>query len=111
MNRLHFRMSSTATDANATTSAVQASRIQDLTQSSQKVAKLSLSRGLAMNKFEKVSFSQNSIYDLQDFMIFPEYSDTDDVSNITGYVSSLRASLEASKHISLVKIIVFSLSV
>ncbi|CAD6199457.1 unnamed protein product [Caenorhabditis auriculariae] len=48
------------------------------------VERRSLSRGLAMNKFEK------------DFMIFPEYTDTDDVRNIEGFVEILRKSLDLS---------------
>ena len=31
---------------------------------------------------------------LQDFMIFPEYTDTDDVRNIEGFVTVLKESLE-----------------
>ncbi|CAB3406443.1 unnamed protein product [Caenorhabditis bovis] len=46
------------------------------------VEKLSLSRGLALNKFEK------------DFMIYPEYLDSDDVRNIEGFVDILRNSLK-----------------
>ncbi|CAO4375246.1 unnamed protein product [Caenorhabditis nigoni] len=48
------------------------------------IEKRSLSRGFAMNKFEK------------DFMIYPEYADSDDVRNIEGYVDVLRKSLELS---------------
>uniref|UniRef100_A0A8R1DQB3 Acyl-CoA_dh_N domain-containing protein n=1 Tax=Caenorhabditis japonica TaxID=281687 RepID=A0A8R1DQB3_CAEJA len=48
------------------------------------VEKRSLSRGFAMNKFEK------------DFMIYPEYTDSDDVRNIEGFVDVLRKSLELS---------------
>ncbi|KAJ1373825.1 hypothetical protein KIN20_036347 [Parelaphostrongylus tenuis] len=46
------------------------------------IEKVSLSRGLAMNKFEK------------DFMIYPEYADTDDVRTIQGFTDVLRKSLE-----------------
>ncbi|VDO44314.1 unnamed protein product, partial [Haemonchus placei] len=45
------------------------------------IEKLSLSRGLVMNKFEK------------DFMIYPEYTDTDDVKAIQGFTEILRKSL------------------
>ncbi|CAI2350570.1 unnamed protein product [Caenorhabditis sp. 36 PRJEB53466] len=48
------------------------------------IEKRSLSRGFAMNKFEK------------DFMIYPEYTDSDDVRNIEGFVDVLRKSLELS---------------
>ncbi|KAK0398316.1 hypothetical protein QR680_002531 [Steinernema hermaphroditum] len=46
------------------------------------VEKWSLSRGLAMNKFEK------------DFIIYPEYSETDDVEMIKGYTDAFRKDLE-----------------
>ncbi|EGT48768.1 CBN-ACDH-13 protein [Caenorhabditis brenneri] len=48
------------------------------------IEKRSLSRGFAMNKFEK------------DFMIYPEYTDSDDLRNIDGFVDVLRKSLELS---------------
>ncbi|KAE9420135.1 hypothetical protein Angca_008903, partial [Angiostrongylus cantonensis] len=46
------------------------------------IEKVSLSRGLTMNKFEK------------DFLIYPEYADTDDVRTIQGFTEVLRKSLE-----------------
>lgn len=48
------------------------------------IEKRSLSRGFAMNRFEK------------DFMIYPEYADTDDVRNIEGFVDILQKSLNLS---------------
>uniref|UniRef100_A0A158PC15 Glycerol-3-phosphate dehydrogenase [NAD(+)] n=1 Tax=Angiostrongylus cantonensis TaxID=6313 RepID=A0A158PC15_ANGCA len=50
------------------------------------IEKVSLSRGLTMNKFEKPPF--------QDFLIYPEYADTDDVRTIQGFTEVLRKSLE-----------------
>ncbi|CAI4226447.1 unnamed protein product [Auanema sp. JU1783] len=48
------------------------------------VEKVSLSRGLSMNKFEK------------DFLIYPEYNDTDDLKNIEGFTDVLRQTLEVA---------------
>ncbi|EFO91194.1 CRE-ACDH-13 protein [Caenorhabditis remanei] len=48
------------------------------------IEKRSLSRGFAMNRFEK------------DFMIYPEYTDSDDVRNIEGFVDILQKSLNLS---------------
>ncbi|CAJ0601209.1 unnamed protein product [Cylicocyclus nassatus] len=59
-------------------------QIKELAKSDLPIEKLSLSRGLAMNKFEK------------DFMIYPEYTDTDDVKAIQGFTEILRKSLELS---------------
>ncbi|CAI5447538.1 unnamed protein product [Caenorhabditis angaria] len=54
-------------------------------ETSENVEKRSLSRGLALNRFEK------------DFMIYPEYSDSDDVKNIEGFCEVLRNSLSLTE--------------
>ncbi|TMS37894.1 hypothetical protein L596_004732 [Steinernema carpocapsae] len=53
-----------------------------IAESGASVEKWSLSRGLSMNKFEK------------DFMIYPEYTETDDVEMIKGYTETFRKDLE-----------------
>ncbi|KJH44006.1 hypothetical protein DICVIV_09962 [Dictyocaulus viviparus] len=57
-------------------------QICDVARSDVPIEKMSLSRGLAMNKFEK------------DFMIYPEYTDTDDVRAIQGFTETLKKALE-----------------
>ncbi|XGW27606.1 hypothetical protein V3C99_007870 [Haemonchus contortus] len=56
-------------------------QIKEVAASDVPIEKLSLSRGLVMNKFEK------------DFMIYPEYTDTDDVKAIQGFTEVLKKSL------------------
>ncbi|EYB97690.1 hypothetical protein Y032_0138g2059 [Ancylostoma ceylanicum] len=68
----------------ALASSVSKLQIKELAKLDVPIEKVSLSRGLAMNKFEK------------DFMIFPEYADTDDVKAIQGFTEVLRKSLELS---------------
>ncbi|KAK5981042.1 Acyl CoA DeHydrogenase [Trichostrongylus colubriformis] len=57
-------------------------QIKDVAVSDTPIEKVSLSRGLVMNKFEK------------DFMIYPEYTDTDDVKAIQGFTEVLRKTLQ-----------------
>ncbi|WKY03242.1 hypothetical protein Q1695_004747 [Nippostrongylus brasiliensis] len=56
-------------------------QIRNIAPSEVPVEQISLSRGLVMNKFEK------------DFLIYPEYSDTDDVKSIQGFTDVLKKSL------------------
>ncbi|VDO67179.1 unnamed protein product [Heligmosomoides polygyrus] len=56
-------------------------QIKPLAMSDIPVEKASLSRGLIMNKFEK------------DFLIYPEYTDTDDVKTIQGFTEVLKKTL------------------
>ncbi|KAK6750543.1 hypothetical protein RB195_002487 [Necator americanus] len=59
-------------------------QIKEIVKSDVPIEKVSLSRGLAMNRFEK------------DFIIYPEYTDTDDVKAIQGFTEVLKKSLELS---------------
>ncbi|KAK6055813.1 hypothetical protein COOONC_06682 [Cooperia oncophora] len=56
-------------------------QIKEVAASDVPIEKMSLSRGLVMNKFEK------------DFMIYPEYTDTDDVKAIQGFTEVLKRTL------------------
>ncbi|GMR50148.1 hypothetical protein PMAYCL1PPCAC_20343 [Pristionchus mayeri] len=81
---LQLRAASQASASDSTTSSsIATTKMESLLASDDiPVQKRSLSRGLAMNKFEK------------DFMIYPEYTETDDLRNIEGFSKVVRDSLE-----------------
>ncbi|GMS97130.1 hypothetical protein PENTCL1PPCAC_19305 [Pristionchus entomophagus] len=75
---------SSSSTSTSSSSVVASTRMESLLTGDVPVEKRSLTRGLAMNKFEK------------DFMIYPEYTDTDDLRNIEGFVKVLHETLERS---------------
>ncbi|KAF8373638.1 acdh-13 [Pristionchus pacificus] len=79
---LQLRAASHATSETPSTSSIATTKMESLLTGDIPVEKRSLTRGLAMNKFEK------------DFMIYPEYTETDDLRNIEGFVKILQETLE-----------------
>ncbi|GMT25522.1 hypothetical protein PFISCL1PPCAC_16819 [Pristionchus fissidentatus] len=79
---LQLRQAATASDAPSTSSSIASTKMDSLLTGDIPIEKRSLTRGLAMNKFEK------------DFMIYPEYTDTDDLRTIEGFVKVLHETLD-----------------
>ncbi|CAJ0928573.1 unnamed protein product, partial [Mesorhabditis belari] len=76
--------SQSSAENNKGPTAVQRFHIGGVTNKDVPIEKQSLTRGLAMDKFEK------------DFFIYPEHQDTEDLRNIEGFVKMLHDSLEVS---------------
>ena len=78
------------------------------------IERTSLSRGLALNRFEKVcttlSYS-NFTHFLQDFVIYPEFTEADDVVRIKQFSTKLRDDLVAACLLTFIFKLSFPLSI